>query len=157
MTQMQWYSDKSTVASETFDVPPDYPFTTQGIYHYSTTHTSDAVFIIGGHTTGNIVAEFRDYKWKHVADLKQARSRHSSITFGSQTIIIGGEHSFAGEDLLTEVWNFEIGDSRTIQPTLPSGSYGIGLYFVDFNFFTTCSFSNSGGGSTYDPYGSTGF
>ena len=155
MTEMKWYNDKLMVTSDTFrptdvppgdvlpgDIPPDYPFTQDGIFHYSTTHTSDAVFIIGGYNTGNIVAEFRDYKWKHIADLKQARSRHSSIAFGSQTIIIGGEHS-SGEDLSTEVWNFETGDSRSIQPTLPSYSPGIALYFVNFNFFETC-FTKSG-------------
>ena len=65
-----------------------------GIYHYSTTYTDDAVFIIGGHDTGNIVAEFRDWTWRQVATLKQGRSRHSSIVLGSQTIIIGGTHTF---------------------------------------------------------------
>ena len=99
MEEMQWYSDKSMVASETYVVPPDYPFTQTGIYHYSTTHTTDAVFIIGGPNTGNIAAEFRDHQWKHVADLKQARSGHSSIPFGSQTIIIGGQNSFASKNI----------------------------------------------------------
>ena len=64
----------------------------RGIYHYSTTHTSEAVFIIGGHHTGNIVAEFRDNQWQQVATLKQGRSRHGSITFGGQTVIIGGAY-----------------------------------------------------------------
>ena len=66
----------------------------RGIYHYSTTYTDGAVFIIGGHDTGNIVAEFRDWTWRQVATLKQGRSRHSSIVLGSQTIIIGGIHTF---------------------------------------------------------------
>ena len=116
--------------------------------------------------TGNIVAEFRDYQWKHIADLRQPRSRHSSIAFGSQTIIIGGEHEFSlddndfsdGEDISTEVWDFETGISRTIEPTLPvsaraytGSAIGISLYFVDNNF---CRSSNSGGDSTYDPWGS---
>ena len=55
MELMQWQSDKSMVASSTFDVPPDYLFSTNGIYHYSTTHTPDAVFIIGGAVTGRVV------------------------------------------------------------------------------------------------------
>ena len=65
----------------------------RGIYHYSTTSTDDAVFIIGGHDTGNIVAEYKDDKWRQVATLKQGRSRHSTIVLGSQTIIIGGTHT----------------------------------------------------------------
>ena len=86
LKEMRWYD------------APDYPFirdtsSEKGIYHYSTTHTPDAVFIIGGHVTGNIVAEFRDNQWKQVATLRQGRSRHSSISLGVQTIIIGGEHS----------------------------------------------------------------
>ena len=60
MELMQWRNDKSMVASSTmvdstFDVPPDYLFSTNGIYHYSTTHTPDAVFIIGGAVTGRVV------------------------------------------------------------------------------------------------------
>ena len=41
-----------------------------------------------GALTGNIVAEFRDYQWKQVAELKQPRSWPSSIAFGGQTVII---------------------------------------------------------------------
>ena len=59
-------------------------------YLYSTTHTDDAVFIISGYHTGNIVAEFKYFTWQEVASLRQARSRHASITLGNQTIIIGG-------------------------------------------------------------------
>ena len=70
----------------------------RGIYHYSTTHTSDAVFIIGGHDTNNIVAEFRDNQWQQIATLNRGRSQHGSISLGLLTVIIGGEttdeHSF---------------------------------------------------------------
>ena len=85
MTDMTWLNYRNV---------PDYPFTKEyeGIYYYSTTHTSDAVFIIGGHHTGNIVAEFRDNQWQQIATLKQGRSRHGSITFGGQTVIIGGAY-----------------------------------------------------------------
>ena len=69
---------------------PAVNFVLRGIYRYSTTHTSDAVFIIGGRHTGNIVAEFRDFKWKPIATLRQGRNSHGSITFGGQTVIIGG-------------------------------------------------------------------
>ena len=47
-----------------------------------------AVLIIAGALTGNIVAEFIDYHWKQVAELKQPRSRQSSIAFGGQIAII---------------------------------------------------------------------
>ena len=44
------------------------------------------------------MAEFRDFRehgpspWRQVATLRQGQSRHSSITLGSQTIIIGGTY-----------------------------------------------------------------
>ena len=76
----------------------------RGIYHYSTTNTAEAVFIIGGHHTGNIVAEFRDDRWQQVATLKQGRSRHGSITFGGQTVIIGGAY---GQELASATINPE--------------------------------------------------
>ena len=53
MELMQWQSDKSMGIPST--VPTDYLFSTNGIYHYSTTHTPDAVFIIGGAQTGTVV------------------------------------------------------------------------------------------------------
>ena len=39
-------------------------------------------------------------------------------------------------DIPTEVWNFNNGDNKLIQPTLPKNQYylGIGLYLVDANF-----------------------
>ena len=159
MSEMVWYSDMRP--SVTFQSPSDYPFigddsSEKGIYHYSTANTADAVYIIGGHVTGHIVAEFRDYQWKHVADLKQGRSRHGSIAFGDQTIIIGG-HSDVRGDLSTELWDFQTQNGRTIEPTLPVyGGYsnGIGLYFVDANFGSSCnSDSDNLGDSFFGPWG----
>ena len=73
-------------------------------------------------------------------DLKQPRSRHSSIMLGTETIIFGGMR-FYGKDLEedssdtieTEVWDFETGESWTIAPMLSQEQYsqGIALYFVD--------------------------
>ena len=118
----------------------------RGVYHYSTTYTSDAVFIIGGAHTGNIVAEFKDDRWRRLRDLRQPRSRHGSIMMGTQTIIFGGVR-FYGRDteedsreeprpidtIETEVWDFEAGQSETIAPMLSQEQYsqGIALYFVD--------------------------
>ena len=62
----------------------------RGISVYSTTHTSDAVYIIGGRHTKDIVAEFKDDQWRRLANLNQGRQAHSSITVEGQTMIIGG-------------------------------------------------------------------
>ena len=64
-----------------------------GINHYSTTQTSDVVYIIGGRYTLNIVAEFKENVWRRLADLKQGRYGHSSIMVGGDSIIIGGHLS----------------------------------------------------------------
>ena len=64
------------------------------ISHYSTAQTSNAVFIIGGWSSHekslNIVAEFKENVWRRLADLRQERWHHGSITVGVQTMIIGG-------------------------------------------------------------------
>ena len=60
------------------------------ISHYSTAHTLDAVYIIGGLYTKDIVAEFKNDQWRRLADLNQGRNGHGSITVGGQTMIIGG-------------------------------------------------------------------
>ena len=65
-----------------------------GISHYSTTQTSDAVYIIGGLYTRDIVAEFKNEQWRRLANLNQGRSHHGSITFGGQTMIIGGRSRY---------------------------------------------------------------
>ena len=57
---------------------------------YSTTQTLDAVYIIGGYVTKDIVAEFKNDQWRRLANLNQGRDAHGSITFGGQTMIIGG-------------------------------------------------------------------
>ena len=62
----------------------------RGISWYSTTQTLDAVYIIGGAYTKNIVAEFKNDQWRRLADLNQGRWGHGSITIGGQTMIIGG-------------------------------------------------------------------
>ena len=66
------------------------------INQYSATQTSDVVYIIGGMMTMNIVAEFKENIWKRLADLKQGRWGHGSITVGGQTMIIGGSGSNSG-------------------------------------------------------------
>ena len=60
------------------------------ISHYSTTQTYDAVYIIGGFYTKDIVAEFKNDQWRRLANLNQGRLGHGSITVEGQTMIIGG-------------------------------------------------------------------
>ena len=60
------------------------------IAYYSTTHTSDTVYIIGGVVTENLVAEFYNNQWRRLGGLNKGRYRHGSISIGSETMIIGG-------------------------------------------------------------------
>ena len=61
------------------------------IFYYSTTHTSDAVHIIGGSKTKNVVAEFKSGNWARLKDLNKGRDSHGSINIGTKTMVIGGE------------------------------------------------------------------
>ena len=127
----------------------------RGISFYSTTQTLDAVYIIGGYYTKYIVAEFKNDQWRRLANLNRGRSHHGSITIGGQTMTIGGYFDnqtlvklFSGKwmtknlfkslfsPLVTEVWEFENGNSKIIQPTLPDDHYlaGIALYVVENDF-----------------------
>ena len=65
-----------------------------GISHYSTTQTSDAVYIIGGLYTKDIVAEFKNDQWLQLANLNQGRYAHGSIIIGGQTMVIGGQSRY---------------------------------------------------------------
>ena len=60
------------------------------IWGYSSTHTIDAVYIIGGYSKSNVVAQFKENKWHQLPNLQQGRQGHGSIKIGIQTIIIGG-------------------------------------------------------------------
>jgi len=113
---------------------PDYPFG-ERISYYSTTHTSDAAYIIGGFKTKNVVAEFINGQWRRLKDLNKGRDSHGSINIGTKTIIIGGE-AISGLYAETEVWEFETGDNNIIGATLQNNNYayGIGLYAVNFDF-----------------------
>ena len=62
----------------------------RGISYYSTTQTSDAVYIIGGWFTKGYVAEFKNDQWRRLGNLNQGRYGHGSITIGGQAMIIGG-------------------------------------------------------------------
>ena len=60
------------------------------IYGYSTASTSEAVYVIGGDYTREIIAEFKSNTWRNLGSLTKARSRQASISLGDETMIIGG-------------------------------------------------------------------
>ena len=60
------------------------------IAYYSTTQTTDAVYIIGGNLSKNLIAEFKNDQWTQLDDLNTERNRQGSISIGTQTMIIGG-------------------------------------------------------------------
>ena len=75
--------------------------TFRGIASYSTAQTSNAVYIIGGFWTRNIVAKYMDNEWLQKATLNQGRAQHGTITFEGQTMIIGGLVNGFGLVLIT--------------------------------------------------------
>jgi hypothetical protein len=126
-------------ATELFDLNtmqwsdgPDFPreFGSNSIWGYSTVNSPDVAYIIGGYTTRNLVAEFRNDQWARLDDLNKGRNSHGSITVGTRTMIVGGWNG----NFETEVWELENQNSTIITPTLSNYNYGIGLYAVDFNF-----------------------
>ena len=68
----------------------DYPFTPSRIYRYSAASTPDAAYIIGGRYTQDIIAEFKDEKWRQLGKLQQGRQQHASISFDRDTMVVGG-------------------------------------------------------------------
>ena len=60
------------------------------ISRYSTANSPEAVYIIGGMYTPNLVAEFRNDQWAQLDDLIKGKYGHGSITVGTQTMIVGG-------------------------------------------------------------------
>ena len=44
-------------------------------------------------TQKNTIAEFKDNAWRQLDDLNLGRQGHGSISFGVQTIVIGGNTS----------------------------------------------------------------
>ena len=103
---------------------------------YSTTQTSDAVYISGGRYTRDIVAEFNNDRWRRLTNLNQGRHSHGSITIGGETMIIGGFFYDQYSSLVTEVWDLKNGTNKIIEPRLPDDRYvyGIALYVVDKDF-----------------------
>ena len=66
-----------------------------GISFYSATQTSEAVYIIGGYYTKDVVAQFKNDRWSRLRNLNQGRLGHGSISIEDYTMIIGG---YSGEN-----------------------------------------------------------
>ena len=63
------------------------------ISYYSVASTTEAAFLMGGwdrSSSLDVIAKFENNNWSLYGDLQKARRGHGSITYGSQTIVIGG-------------------------------------------------------------------
>ena len=56
--------------------------------------TNEAAFVIGGYRTGlspvDVIAQFKDDSWSLYGNLQKRRYAHESISYGEQTMVIGG-------------------------------------------------------------------
>ena len=63
------------------------------IVGYSVASTPEAAFVIGGYdgsSKTSVIAQFKNDEWSLYGNLQQSRGFHGSITFGTQTLVIGG-------------------------------------------------------------------
>ena len=114
------------------------------VANYATASTESAVFIIGG-GGGNIlfpqdekIVKYEDDIWSVVGELQHGRYAHSSITFRSETMILGGGGTYEdlGVPMETEIWTFDTETTSEINPILPYNEYlgGTVLFLVDNGF-----------------------
>ena len=54
--------------------------------------TTEAAFVIGGWkgSYSDVITQFKNMQWSLYGNLQKRRYGHDSITFGSQTMVIGG-------------------------------------------------------------------
>ena len=100
--------------------------------YYSVSSTNQAAFFIGGSDGSallSVIAKYENDNWSLHGNLKRRRVGHGSIISGTATIVIGGGTNGGTE---TEVWDFNNGDSKMVDPTPPNWHviYGVGLYLV---------------------------
>ena len=57
---------------------------------YSTASIGEKVYIIGGIQNENRISEYNDEQWTDYGSLFTSREFHSSISFNSKTMILGG-------------------------------------------------------------------
>ena len=63
------------------------------IAYYSVASTSEAAFVIGGAgvaSFSDVIAKFENDEWSLYGNLRKRRNGHGSITYGTQTMVIGG-------------------------------------------------------------------
>ena len=62
--------------------------------HYSVASTKQAAIFIGGwdgSSTLSIISKYENDNWSLRGNLKRRRESHGSITYGTTTIVIGGQ------------------------------------------------------------------
>ena len=60
------------------------------IFYYSTASIAEKVYIIGGYSDNEKrIAEYSEDQWREYSSLSTGRYVHNSITYDSQTMIIG--------------------------------------------------------------------
>ena len=115
-TGSYWGSSACNVKTEIYDFEndhwndaPDYPYARfsisndfqkyilniifSRIVRYATASTPDSAFIIGGwdgSTKSDLIARFQNNEWSQYGTLHRRRAGPGSVTFGNQTLIIGG-------------------------------------------------------------------
>ena len=60
------------------------------MHYYSTASTAEAVYIIGGYFTEEVIAEFKNDSWRQLGTLVKGRYKHASISLGDETMVFGG-------------------------------------------------------------------
>ena len=63
-------------------------------YYYSVSSTNQAAFFIGGYDGSSrlsAIAKYESDEWSLHGNLKRRRGRHGSITYGTTTLVIGGQ------------------------------------------------------------------
>ena len=73
-------------------------FNLSRITRYSIASTAQAAFVIGGRVNhpdestvfSDVITKFENDKWSPFGNLQKRRFHHRSITYGSETIVIGG-------------------------------------------------------------------
>ena len=72
-------------------------------------------------------------EWFNAGNLKQTRTAHGVITYGSLTMVIGGQ-SADMQPLQTEIW-LETIENRITTPILPYNGYrDVGLFIVEVGY-----------------------
>ena len=118
------------------------------------TSTYQAAFFIGGQygsSISSLIAKYENDAWFLHGNLKRRRKGHKSITFGTETIVIGGKTD-DGSSVMnknfyqyikyklsvieTEIWNFSNNENKIVDPALQDNTYlwGVGHYLVPTGF-----------------------